>query len=48
VSGRQTNMHIDTIKVFANSLDVTIDEIVDWWNLFWGLQRSLATFVVFG
>jgi hypothetical protein len=29
VSGRQTNMHIDTIKVFANSLDVTIDEIVD-------------------
>lgn len=29
VSGRQTNMHIDTLKVFASALGVTIDEIVD-------------------
>jgi DNA-binding Xre family transcriptional regulator len=29
VSGRQTNMHIDTLKVFAKALGVTIDEIVD-------------------
>jgi DNA-binding Xre family transcriptional regulator len=29
VSGRQTNMHIDTIKVFAKALGVAIDEIVD-------------------
>ena len=29
VSGKQTNMHIDTLKVFAQALGVTIDEIVD-------------------
>jgi DNA-binding Xre family transcriptional regulator len=29
VSGKQTNMHIDTLKVFAQALGVTIDEVVD-------------------
>lgn len=29
VSGKQTNMHIDTLKVFSQALGVTIDEIVD-------------------